>query len=190
MAKILRSSELLTLIMLIVVIEQTACWSTGRDLLFDKIGELGFKQYFVPKNIKGYWHESRRLCEEFGMEFARLELASEATYIFGVLANYGPAAYQLYVDGYATVPGQKTGWYWVRNRYPIDYAMVFGANKPNNVGGDELCLSVEKLNGVVAYNDVPCYSSATAVMGGPRAFICQIKHENFIHRVINSQGGK
>lgn len=64
-----------------------------------------------------HWHEARALCEQFGMEYARFELAAEMAYIQGVMASYGAASYYLYVDGVATVLGQTTGWYWTKSRY-------------------------------------------------------------------------
>lgn len=152
----------------------------------------GAKQYFIPKNVKSHWHECRRLCEEFGMEFARFEFQSEAEYIFSVTASYGPASYVLYVDGVVTTPMVKTGWYWVKSRFPIDYlpSMYWTAGQPNNFQNDQHCLSLDKVVGVVGWNDVPCYGNANAraVGVGPRRFLCQIKHENFIHRIINNTG--
>lgn len=158
---------------------------------------IGFKQYFIPKNIKAQWHECKRLCEEYGMEFARFELQAEAEYIFTTMLAYGGTAYFLQVDGTATTPGVKTGWYWTRSRYPIDYlsTQVWSAGQPNNFQGDQFCLALEKFVGPpagVGWNDVPCYANANAVSVtvGPRPFLCQIKHENFIHRIINNQAGK
>lgn len=158
---------------------------------------IGFKQYFIPKNIKAHWHECKRLCEEYGMEFARFELQAEAEYIFTTTASYGGPAYFMHVDGTATTPGLKTGWYWTRSRYPIDYlpSMAWSALQPNNFQGDQFCLAVEKVaapTAGVSWNDVPCYANLNAVSTGvgPRPFLCQIKHENFIHRIINNQAGK
>lgn len=216
--------EALQLMLIVVTINQTYCWSTGRDLVFDKFGEygegfhldlsnemkidkvlneilfvIGFKQYFIPKNVKAQWHECKRLCEEFGMEFARFELQAEAEYIIATMLTYGGPGYFILVDGIATTPGVKTGWYWTKSRYPIDYlsAQTWTAGQPNNFQGDQFCLALEKATAAAAgsvatvtWNDVPCYANANAisVAVGPRPFLCQIKHENFIHRVINNQG--
>lgn len=112
------------------------------------------------------------------MEFARFETKAEADYIFGVFASYGTTNLTSFVDGYATVPGTKTGWYWVKNKYPIDYlsAMAWITGQPNNFQSDQFCLAVDKVNGTVGWNDVPCYANANAVSAaaGPRTFICQV----------------
>lgn len=55
------------------------------------------------------------------MEFARLETQDEMDYIFGQMTLLGAASYAMHVDGVATIPGQKTGWFWVRNRLAISY---------------------------------------------------------------------
>lgn len=117
------------------------------------------------------------------MEFARLEYSSEADYIFTQLASYTgeTGALNLNVDGTTRTPG-TTGWRWVRSNYPIDYTMKWAPNEPD--GGTQVCLAVSRNNaGITGFSDFTCGGS-----GGNRRVLCQIKHENFIHRIINSQG--
>lgn len=189
------------LTMLIIDVKELHAWSTGRDLIFNKLGEYaenvgyhlkffdqqffhaGFKQYFVTKTINPEWFFSRKLCQDFGMELARLELAAEADYILTQLASYTgeTGGINLNVDGTTLTPG-TTGWSWVCSNYPIDYTIKCAPNYPD--GGAQICLAVSRNNaGITGFSDFTCGGS-----GANRRVLCQIKHENIVHRIINSQG--
>lgn len=195
--------RVLVLLILIVLVEKSRTWSTGRYLLFDKLGEFGmnvvgfsdecinfiffshsgFKQYFVSKVMNPQWYYSRKLCEEYGMEFARLEFSSEAGYILTQLASYtgSTGVLTLNVDATTLTPG-TTGWRWVRSNYPIDYTINWATGEPN--GGTQACLAVgRKASGLTGFEDIACTGAAAT-----RRVLCQIKHENFLHRILNSQG--
>lgn len=119
------------------------------------------------------------------MELARLELAAEADYIFIQATNYGTGLLTLNIDATTLTPG-LTGWRWIKSNYPIDYTMRWATAEPT--GGTQNCLSVLRTaTGVTAaFGDVACSESATPP-ATTRA-LCQIKHENIIHRIINNQG--
>lgn len=144
---------------------------------------LGFKQYFVTKTINPDWFLSRKLCEEFGMEFARLELSSEADFIFTQLLSYtgSTGTINLNVDATTLTPG-LTGWRWVRSNYPIDYPIKWSTGQPDR--GNQLCLTISRTGATATgFNDVACTG-----FNANRRVLCQLKHENIIHRIINSQG--
>lgn len=107
------------------------------------------------------------------MEFARLEFPDEAAYIINLIqTTSSPPTDGVYlVDGIATTPGWTNGWFWVRNRYPINYPMKWNTGQPDNGAGNEQCLSIIKDGGMAGYNDVVC-------SGRLYTFICQIKQEN------------
>lgn len=109
------------------------------------------------------------------MELARLDTAAEAGYVFGIMATYGDASYAMHIDGVATSPGQKTGWYWVKTKLAIDYPMTWAPTQPDNYQGDQPCLSLTKINGVVGFDDIGCYASDWSVSQKPKTFLCQIK---------------
>lgn len=122
------------------------------------------------------------------MDLARLEFQAEATYVFGQVAQYGAATNILHLDGVSTVPGTKTGWYWAKSRYPIDYAMTWFGSEPDNHQGDQKCLCIVKDSGMVGYGDIACYANAWSIAPqGPQPYLCQVWHENFIHRIVNNQ---
>lgn len=129
------------------------------------------------------WYYSRKLCEEFGLEFARLELAAEADYILTQLASYigSTGALVLNIDA-VTLTSGANGWRWVRSNSYVDYTIKWLTGQPT--GGTQMCLAVSRrANGKTGFEDVSCTGTAAT-----RRVLCQIKYENFIHRIINSQG--
>lgn len=122
------------------------------------------------------------------MELARLETTAEADFIFREVTYYGTGALSLAVDATTLTPG-KTGWRWIRSNYPIDYNIRWATGEPNEpAGGRQACLSILRTaTGVTAaFADISCITAPTAAEN--RRVLCQLKHENFLHRIINNQG--
>lgn len=116
------------------------------------------------------------------MDFARFEYQSEATYIFGILKNHGTGAVSINVDGVSTAPTERTGWFWTKTRYPISYPMAWGAGFPTN--SQNACLRVfrDATGAAGGFANIPCGGAST------RLVLCQIVHENFLHRIMNGRG--
>lgn len=136
-----------------------------------QFSSLGKKEFFIPKLQTAQWHEARGLCEEFDMEFARLELATEADYIMQQATIDKTKTFGIYFDGVTATPGQKTGWFWGKTKDPVGYTIKWFGMNPNNRDGVESCLEIAIEKGVAGFNDVPC-SNTDAV--GAKLFMCQV----------------
>lgn len=136
----------------------------------------GSKTYYIPKNIKSNWDACRRTCKDSKLDFAHFDSKAEADYVFGVFVSYnGTVNMTAFVDGVTTVPGQKTGWYWIKPNTLIDYisGMTWTLYEPDNFANDQYCLGIQKLNSTVGWTDANCYGNANATAVGPQSCICQ-----------------
>lgn len=127
------------------------------------------------------WITAKLTCTEFGMDLARFELSEETSYIFGVLQSYGTGSILIHVDKVTVNSGQTAGWYWGKTRFPtITYPILWRANDPDT---GEFCLDIYRdgTGSAGSFASVDC-------SGDTQRFMCQTKHENFFHRLINSQG--
>lgn len=73
-------------------------------------------------------------------------------------------------------------WYWNNSGKKVDIALQFHPGEPNNAGGQERCLSLDKRKGHILYNDIACFGA------WKQNFICQKKtaDTNFDLRSSNS----
>ena len=73
----------------------------------------------------------------------------------------------LHVGGMTLTGGSATDWYWVTTGEKVAYTMTWGFTEPNNMNGDEQCLSLEKYNYGYDFNDIDCYGR------NQNQFICE-----------------
>jgi hypothetical protein len=75
--------------------------------------------------------------------------------------------YYTHVGAAATVAKSLTDWYWVEGGAKLNFTLKFQPGMPDNYGGNELCLSLIRTNGVYTFNDIKCYEHYS------HRFVCQ-----------------
>lgn len=78
-----------------------------------------------------------------------------------------------HIGGLVTVARSKTDWFWVNSGNKVEINLTFPWLEPNNWGGNQMCLSLDKQPGSFMYNDIDCYGHFQ------EKFICQSSEVDF-----------
>ena len=67
-----------------------------------------------------------------------------------------------FFDKYTHIGGTYIGaglnqWYWLSTGKPVSYHLPMPAGEPNNYGGKQNCLALDKQNGPFKFNDINAY---------------------------------
>lgn len=144
-----------------------------------KCGEGYEKSYYVAKNIKAYWSIAAGICKSFELEFLSLETEAEASELLQLCSNNSETFDQhTHIGGITTSPKSLDEWYWINSYNRIDYPLRFRHDQPNNYGGDEFCLSLQKEGNNFEFNDIKCYESWR------EKFICQHSSLSAITQIV------
>lgn len=106
------------------------------------------------------------------MEFLSLENSQEQGFFMN-LCNGKRELFDRFtlIGGIARVPKSKTDWYWVNSGNKDNYELMFAPGEPNNLGGNmggnEMCLILDRQPETFMLNDGHCYGDFN------RKFVCQ-----------------
>jgi len=133
------------------------------------------KSYFIPRELKADWAQSKVLCKAFDLELATFETLTEALTFLSIIENNShiavlPTPKYFYIDGYTTSGPSKTDWYWTRNGNKIMYPIPWAPYEPTYGDYNEHCLSIGKnrLDLDWGFNDIHCQNQEKNFI-----FICQ-----------------
>lgn len=134
----------------------------------DEDGNEIKKIYFLSKHLKASWAEVGGICNAYGMEFVSLETLNESEkFLQSCTEKYQEFDDHVHVGAISHDGNSKNGFYWMNSGKRINYPLEFGRGEPNNYGGKEFCLSIQKQDtDVFLYNDINCSDSFNQ-------FICQ-----------------
>jgi hypothetical protein len=104
------------------------------------------------------------------MTLATLDSQAESDYLLPLYAQKA-ALFDVWthIGGVASTGKSLTDWYWVGTGEKVNFPLKFGANLPDNIGGNEVCLVLAVTSGSAYLNDAKCYETI------PYKFICQSK---------------
>lgn len=91
------------------------------------------------------------------MEFLSLENSQEQA----VFLNLCHGKRELFdrwthIGGITRVAKSKTDWYWVNSGNKAYFELQFHRGEPNNGGGNQMCLALDKQPNTFMYNDINC----------------------------------
>jgi hypothetical protein len=107
------------------------------------------------------------------MELATFETKEEEDFVLNLIAS----KWLNVMESQNFIGGTKIGnddWYWIPTGDLIDYKIRWRNGEPNNIEGNEKCLSIGHYHSSFAVNDIDCYKSQ-------RSFICE-KYEGKAER--------
>ncbi|CAO1325724.1 unnamed protein product [Diamesa serratosioi] len=149
--------------------------------MFKNLGSLDYtldgrqctSTYYVSRQIKLVWANAFMFCRSFGMELVSLptkELADKFTQLCYINAQF--------FDVFTHIGGTYIGaglnrWYWISTGKPVSYHLPMLPGEPNNYGGAQTCLALEKPYGK---NDRPfLFNDVDAFGRHEEKFVCESK---------------
>ena len=126
----------------------------------------------MSREIKLVWAEAFMFCRSFGMELASLPTEELSNKFRQLCFENAP-----YFDKYTHIGGTYIGaglnrWYWLSTGKPVNYHLPMPAGEPNNYGGHQNCLAVDKQNGPFLFNDIHDFGEHA------EKFVCESKPKN------------
>ncbi|CAO1337685.1 unnamed protein product [Diamesa tonsa] len=159
----MKSMVLLLVLVTIVVAENPETLVINQ--MFKNLGSLNYRldgkdytsTYYVSREIKLVWSQAFMFCRTFGMQLASLpteELSDKFTRLCFLNAPF--------FDTFTHIGGTYIGaglnrWYWISTGKPVNYHLKMKKGEPNNYGGHQNCLAVEKQNGPFLFNDIDAF---------------------------------
>ena len=102
------------------------------------------------------------------MGLATLDSKEEGQYFFVLFEHYA-SLFDIWthIGGVAAIPKTLTEWYWTENGTKLNFTLKFLPGAPDNVGGNEVCLTLTISAGSYFFNDLKCYENYIM------KFVCQ-----------------
>ncbi|CAO1339072.1 unnamed protein product [Diamesa hyperborea] len=135
--------------------------------MFKNLGSLTYNYdgkdctstYYVSREIKLTWAHALMFCRSFGMELASLPTKQLADKFTQLCFENAPS-----FDKWTHVGGTYIGaglnkWYWLSTGKPVGYNLTMPSGQPDNAGGVQSCLSLDKQNGPFLFNDIHAFGA-------------------------------
>jgi len=125
------------------------------------------KEFYVSANFLVNWRAAISMCYNYGLKFASLDTATEATQ-FLAMAKANPTLFtaQTYLGGAHLAAGDMSTFSWVATNQPIGQTIAWASGEPNDP--KMYCLAMQKLSKVFTFIDSPCDDQSLTYK-----FVCQ-----------------
>ena len=118
----------------------------------NKNGKSVVKSYYVSRDTQVNWLQAYKTCKDYNMDLVELPTKAEADYFLPLcvekLNNLRDHYFHI---GGSYIGAEMNEFYWMTTGQRISYVMNFS---PDNHGGTENCLSVEKEPESFVFNDI------------------------------------
>ncbi|CAO1337642.1 unnamed protein product [Diamesa tonsa] len=149
--------------------------------LFKNLGSLNYRYdesfytstYYVSREIKLTWAHALMFCRSYGMELASLP-TKELSEQFMQLCYLNAPSFDQYTHVGGTYIGAGLNrWYWLSTGKPVDYQLPMRPEQPDNAGGYQNCLALDKQNGPFLFDDIDSFGRHE------EKFVCESRLKTF-----------
>lgn len=130
------------------------------------------KTYYVTRDIHLTWAHALMFCQSFGMSLVTLPTENEANIFLQHCANSNYLFNHFTHIGGSYIGSSMNNWYWIDDGVPVSYHLRMLPGEPNNAGGRQNCLAVQKYPGSFVFNDIEGYGVYQ------EKFVCQLTVQN------------
>ena len=127
----------------------------------------------MSREIKLVWANAFMFCRSFGMELVSLPTKDLADKFTQLCFENAP-----YFDKYTHIGGTYIGaglnnFYWLSTGKKVSHDLNWGPGQPNNYGGQQSCLALNKENGPFKFDDIEGFGTHE------EKFVCESNPKNY-----------